>query len=47
LLVLDRTVDSRLIQALSVRPGVRMVYSDRRVVILRQAVRPFYNSKVE
>jgi hypothetical protein len=47
LLFLDRRVDSQLIRALSARPGVRTAFSDRRVVILRQAARPFYNSKVE
>jgi hypothetical protein len=46
-LVLDRRVDSQLIRALSARPGVRTVFDDRRLVILRQAARPFYNSKVE
>jgi hypothetical protein len=51
-LVLDRRVDSQLIRALSGRAGVRTIFGDRRVVILRQAPaltsqRPFYKSKVE
>jgi hypothetical protein len=47
LLVLDRRVDSQLIRALEARPGVRTIFHDQRVVILRQAPRAFYNSKVE
>jgi hypothetical protein len=50
LLVLDRRVDSPLVRALKARPGVQTIFSDRRVVILRQApraLRLFYNSKVE
>jgi hypothetical protein len=51
-IVLDRRVDSRLIEALRARAGVRTTFSDRRVVILRQAPvspsqHPFYKSKVE
>ena len=51
-LVLDPRVDSQLIGALRARAGVRTAFSDRRVVILRQAPaspprRPFYKSKVE
>ncbi len=51
-IVLDRRVDSKLIGALRARAGVRTIFSDRRVVILRQAPaspsrRPFYKSKVE
>jgi hypothetical protein len=49
-LVLDRRVDSRLIEALSARAGVRRIFSDRRVIILRQAPSParsFYKSKLE
>jgi hypothetical protein len=52
LLVLDRRVDARLIRALEDRARSRTIFSDRRVVILRQrAVSPaqhsFYKSKVE
>ena len=52
ILVLDRRVDSQLIGALRARTGMRTVFSDRRVVILRQASaspsrRAFYKSKVE
>jgi len=51
-IVLDRRVDSPLIGAMRTRAGVRTTFSDRRVVILRQAPaspsrRPFYKSKVE
>jgi hypothetical protein len=52
ILVLDRRVDSQLIRALEARAGSRTIFSDRRVVILRQtpaspAQQPFYKSKVE
>jgi hypothetical protein len=46
-LVLDRRVDSQLIRALKSRPGVRTIFGDRRIVMLRQRPRAFYNSKVE
>jgi hypothetical protein len=46
-LVLDRRVDSKLIRALRARPGVRTIFSDRRVVLLGQRPQAFYNSKVE
>jgi hypothetical protein len=51
-IVLDRRVDSKLIGALAARPGVRTIFSDRRLVVLGQAPsrpsgRPFYVSKVE
>jgi hypothetical protein len=52
LIVLDRRVDTKLVKALIARAGVRTIFKDRRVVILRQgqsrpARRTFYGSKVE
>lgn len=52
LIALDRRVDSKLVEALTARAGVRTIFRDRRVVILRQrrsgpSRRTFYASKVE
>ena len=52
LIVLDRKVDTKLVKALTARAGVRTIFRDRRVVILRQGQsrpgrRTFYGSKAE